>query len=107
MSSVSSTHSLTSHGKDDDKDKKQLDHLLHAQGLHRSEDDENVICWDDDSKDLPLNWSVWPKVYNNAVVTFLEFYMTAISTAGTAAGKAAQPEYGVSLTVSYLAFSSM
>lgn len=93
----------------DDESHNKLDKLLHEHGLHRSKDDANVICWDEDSKDLPLNWTLWPKVYNNVIMTFMEFYMTAISTAATSAGQAAYKEsgYGVSLTISYFAFSSL
>jgi hypothetical protein len=40
------------------------------------------VIWSSNSKDHPRNWGLWSKTYTVIVVTWLEAYMTAISTAG-------------------------
>ena len=53
---------------------------LHKHGLKAVE--ANRVGWADDSRDHPRNWRVWTKCYTAVVVTWLEAYMTAISSAG-------------------------
>lgn len=57
-----------------------MDEQLKKHGLHIGDDDR--VCWNDDNKEHPRNWSLFAKTYNNANIIWLEFFMTAVSTAG-------------------------
>lgn len=57
-----------------------VDEQLKKHGLHL--DDNDQICWNEDNKDHPRNWSTFTKCYNNAIIIWLEFLMTAVSTSG-------------------------
>jgi len=84
---------------------KDLDGKLDKVGLHMGEDDK--VEWNDDNKDHPRNWGIFAKSYNNAVIWWLEFFMTAVSTAGTSTATAALKDYNVSRIMSIFAFVSM
>lgn len=57
-----------------------LDDQLKEYGLHL--EDDNQACWNEDNKDHPRNWGLSAKAYNNAIIFWLEFLMTAVSTSG-------------------------
>ncbi|KAH6650667.1 major facilitator superfamily domain-containing protein [Chaetomium tenue] len=78
---------------------------LTSLGLQRNSD--GLICWLPDSKDHPRNWSAARKTFDTTVIIFLEFFVTVVSTAGTSAAHAAQPEYGGDKVTSILAFTFM
>ena len=40
------------------------------------------VTWKDDEPQLPRNWSLPKKAYNDILVCFFEFWMTAISSSG-------------------------
>jgi len=56
-----------------------VDKELKKHGLHL---EDGEVCWDDDNEDHPRNWSAFAKCYNNAIIFWLEFFMTFISTSG-------------------------
>lgn len=89
----------------DDRGSKERDEKLEQYGLHMGDDDR--VEWNEDNPDHPRNWSVFWKIYNNALIYWLEFFMTFISTAGTSAATSSMTEYGVSRTLSLFAFVSM
>jgi len=76
-----------------------------GRGVHV--DRNNRICWDEDAKRHPRNWGFGAKAYTAALISWLEMYMTAISSSGTATADAAREEYGISRTMSYFAFMTM
>jgi len=71
MASLSETSSQTLTAHDDG---------LHAHGVHLKED--NVVDWNRDARDHPRNWKPWSKYYTVIVISWLELYMTGISSAG-------------------------
>lgn len=58
----------------------RLNKELDLHGLRLGRDD--VVEWKDEEPQLPRNWSVRKKAYNNVLVCFFEFWMTAISSSG-------------------------
>lgn len=86
-------------------DKQDLEECLGSHDLQLTK--SNVVGWKSDSKDYPQNWSSWPKCYTLIIVTWLEFYMTALSSSGAAAAKAATKDYGISQELSVFAFISV
>lgn len=94
-----------SQSSNDKGSSKDVDEQLEKCGLHLGKDDK--VEWNEDNEDHPRNWSLFWKSYSNAMIWWLEFFMTFISTAGTSAASSAMPEYGVSLAMSYFAFVSM
>lgn len=59
---------------------KSTEETLEHYGLHL--EDETKVCWNDDNKCHPRNWSLWAKWYSTAVICWVELYMTGISSAG-------------------------
>jgi len=57
-----------------------LDDHLDKHDVHIEE--ETAVCWNDDSKQHPLNWGAFSKYYTVAVVIWLGFYMTILSSSG-------------------------
>ena len=57
-----------------------LHQQLDKYGLRLESDDH--VTWDASNEDHPRNWGVWAKSYNNAIIFFLEFFMTFISASG-------------------------
>ena len=62
-------------------------------------DDKNVVSWNEKSTRHPQNWSHSPKYYTAAIVIWLEFYMTMLSSSGAATAKATEIEWGISKVV--------
>lgn len=103
--------------------RESTDNLLEQHGCHL--EDGNTVCWNDDSKDHPRNWSLFAKCYTTVVICWVELYMTGISSAGvsfilpfctttasliklkTAASNSARMEYDMSRTLGVFAFVTM
>ncbi|KAH8178650.1 major facilitator superfamily protein [Sarocladium implicatum] len=79
-----------------------LQNAVQGKGVHF--DSDNRICWDKDAEQHPRNWKFGTKTYTAALICWLEMYMTAISSSGTATADSAREEYGVSRTLAYFAF---
>lgn len=45
-------------------------------------DDGHTVCWNKHNKDHPRNWSFWAKAYTAIVISWLELFMTGISSSG-------------------------
>ncbi|SMR55103.1 unnamed protein product [Zymoseptoria tritici ST99CH_1A5] len=69
--------------------------------------DDNKVFWSDGAKDHPRNWSPWSKYYSAIIISWLELYMTGISSSGTAAANSARMEYGIQRNLAYFAFVSL
>ncbi|KAF4443039.1 multidrug resistant [Fusarium acutatum] len=85
--------------------KGSLEDAVQGQGVHV--DSDNRICWDEDANQHPRNWNFGTKTYTAALICWLEMYMTAISSSGTATADSAREEYGVSRTMAYFVFVTM
>ncbi|KAG8665243.1 hypothetical protein FPOAC2_14496 [Fusarium poae] len=59
-----------------------LEKAVEGKGVHI--DSDNRICWDEDAEQHPRNWKSATKIYTAALICWLEMYMTAISSSGTA-----------------------
>ncbi|GAB7355515.1 hypothetical protein MBLNU459_g6001t2 [Dothideomycetes sp. NU459] len=79
-----------------------LDEQLKQHDLHT--DDGRIVCWNESNKDHPRNWDFWDKAYTAILISWLELFMTGISSSGTAAAESARTEYGISRTLAYFAF---
>jgi MFS family permease len=82
-----------------------VDKALTEYGLRMGEND--FVEWKDDEPRHPRNWGLGKKTYNVILVSFFEFWMTAISSAGTGASQDGGKEYHLSRTVGYLMFTSL
>lgn len=59
-----------------------LNELLKKENLHVEDENENEVCWDESNKDHPRNWGFWSKFYTAVVISWLELFMTGISSSG-------------------------
>ena len=62
---------------------KSVDESLEQHGVHL--EDDNQIEWNEDAKDHPRRWIPWAKYYTTIVISWVELYMTGISSAGVGA----------------------
>ncbi|KAL6714782.1 hypothetical protein ACLMJK_007042 [Lecanora helva] len=69
--------------------------------------EDGYVDWKPDEKKHPRYWSFSKKTYNAFLLCFFEFWMTAISSSGTAASQTGRMEYELSRTVGYLVFTSL
>lgn len=82
-----------------------LDQICKERDVHIEHD--KYVCWNKDAEQHPRNWGRFAKFYTTAVVIWLEFFMTAISSAGTAAAESAREEHHMSKTLAYFAFITL
>ena len=45
-------------------------------------EDGDRVCWNHGNQDHPRNWGLWSKYYTVVVISWLEMYMTGISSSG-------------------------
>ncbi|KAI9035779.1 MFS multidrug transporter [Aspergillus affinis] len=69
--------------------------------------DGQYIRWGSKNPHHPRNWGTARKVYDLTVITLMDLFVTAVSTAGTAAAKTADDEYQISQTLSIFLFVSV
>ncbi|CAH0047060.1 unnamed protein product [Clonostachys solani] len=69
--------------------------------------DRKFIRWANANPRHPRNWTTNRKVYDTAIIIWLEFFTTAISASGASAAADAQHEFGISHTLSIFLFISM
>lgn len=82
-----------------------LDDLLAQEGLQLDEDGYVQFC--SDSPAHPRAWSKARKVYDLIVIMFLNFFMSAMSNAGTPAASYAMETFGVSRVVGLFGFTTV
>ncbi|KAG5984364.1 hypothetical protein E4U55_005039 [Claviceps digitariae] len=80
--------------------------LLELHQLEYTPDGES-IRWSVSNKRHPRNWSTWRKGYDVGLVIFLDFFTTAISTAGSSVAEKARHELGLGKTLSVFLFVSV
>ncbi|MCJ1309409.1 hypothetical protein MMC25_003068 [Agyrium rufum] len=68
---------------------------------------DGLVQWERQNVSHPRNWSLGKKAFNSGVVIFLDFFTTAISTAGTSAADAAGPQFGINSTLAIFSFTSI
>lgn len=78
---------------------------LNNHGLQLGND--GFVEWKLDEKQHPRNWIITKKAYNVGLVCFFEFWMTAISSSGTATSNSGRKDYCISRTVGYFVFTSL
>uniref|UniRef100_A0A8H7K439 Major facilitator superfamily (MFS) profile domain-containing protein n=1 Tax=Bionectria ochroleuca TaxID=29856 RepID=A0A8H7K439_BIOOC len=69
--------------------------------------DRKFIRWANANPRHPRNWTTNRKVYDTAIIIWLEFFTTAISASGASAAADAQHEFGISHTLSVFLFISI
>ena len=43
---------------------------------------EDFVKWQDEAPQLPRNWTISKKAYNDILICFFEFWMTTVSSSG-------------------------
>ncbi|OQD77508.1 hypothetical protein PENDEC_c002G05180 [Penicillium decumbens] len=66
-----------------------------------------LIRWSSSNKRHPRNWSTSRKTFDTSVITFLDLFTTAISTAGSTTADHAAHEFGIGRTFSVFLFVSL
>ncbi|CRG86997.1 putative transporter C36,03c [Talaromyces islandicus] len=69
--------------------------------------DGKYIRWSTTNDRHPRRWSTLKKVYNIVLIVWLDFFTTAISTAGSAVADGAQKEYGIAKALAVFLFISV
>ena len=69
--------------------------------------DDGSVQWSMDNPALPQNWSKAKKGHSLGLLIFLNFFMSAMSNAGTPASSYALKEFPVSRTVGLLGFTTL
>ena len=82
-----------------------LDDLLTQEGLQLDED--GYVEFSPDSPAHPRAWSKARKVYDLVLIMFLNFFMSAMSNAGTPVASYAMETFGASRVVGLLGFTTV
>ncbi|CAI7597405.1 unnamed protein product [Penicillium glandicola] len=101
MQSISSASTLTT-----DEPKASVIELLHEHYLELTTDG-NYVRWLRDHPRHPRNWSGVRKTYDIVLICLLDLFITASSTAGSAAAAQAKHEYNISETRSIFIFVTL
>ncbi|KAG6006700.1 hypothetical protein E4U21_006775 [Claviceps maximensis] len=83
-----------------------VQNLLELYHLEYTPDGES-IRWSVSNKRHPRNWPTCRKVYDVGLVIFLDFFTTAISTAGSSVAESSRHELGLGKTLSVFLFVSV
>ncbi len=70
-------------------------------------DCDGVLHWAEDSITHPRKWRLLRKVYDTAVICFLEFFVTVISNTGSSMAPLAAGELGISAEVALFSFTTL
>ncbi|RAL02525.1 putative MFS multidrug transporter [Aspergillus ibericus CBS 121593] len=89
-----------------ENEKETLLTLLPQYGLKLAPDGLH-IQWALGNRRHPRNWSLRRKVYDTALIIFLEFFTTAVSTAGSTAANHAVDEFNIPKELSIFLFVSI
>jgi hypothetical protein len=68
--------------------------------------ENGVICWTATSPLHPRKWTLKRKIYDTAVIVFLEFVTTTISNTGSASARDSHKALGISYLWAVFAFTS-
>lgn len=78
---------------------------LSAKGLEVDQD--GVVRWTPDCTQHPRRWPLVKKVYDTAIICFLEFFMTLVSNTGSAIVPRAAVQFGISKEAAVLCFTTI
>lgn len=78
---------------------------LQARGFEVT--DEGIVRWAKDSLTHPRRWPLLRKVYDSAIIIFLEFFMTLVSNTGSSIAPFAADELGVNHETALLCFTTI
>lgn len=78
---------------------------LQAKGL--DVDNEGIVRFAKDSITHPRRWPLLRKVYDSAIICFLEFFMTLVSNTGSSIAPVAANELGISREVALFCFTTV
>ena len=78
---------------------------LAARGFEVS--DEGIVRWAKDSLTHPRHWPLLRKIYDSAIICFLEFFMTLVSNTGSSIAPFAAEELGVSREMALFYFTTV
>ncbi|KAI9042101.1 MFS multidrug transporter [Aspergillus affinis] len=66
--------------------------------------DGRFVCWGCDNKKHPRNWRSARKIYDTAMILFLDFFVTTTSSAGVSAAAKAKYDYHIGRELSVFCF---
>ncbi|KAK3701469.1 hypothetical protein LTR37_015443 [Vermiconidia calcicola] len=78
---------------------------LEAKGLRV--DTEGVVRWAPDSITHPRQWPLLRKVYDSAIICFLEFFVTLVSNTGSSIAPEAGKELAISTEIAIFCFTTV
>jgi hypothetical protein len=78
---------------------------LHAEGF--AVDDEGIVRWAPDSLTHPRQWPLGQKLYDTALICFLEFFVTLISNTGSSIAPLAAEELGTGRELALFCFTTL
>jgi hypothetical protein len=64
------------------------------------------VTWRDNSPLHPRNWSLTRKIYDTAVICFLETFTTLVSNTGSSTGATGAADFGVSKQIALICFTT-
>lgn len=78
---------------------------LYARGFQF--DSYGIVTFTETSKMHPRNWSLGRKIYDSALICFLEFFMTLISNTGSSIALESAASLGLGRTVALVCFTTL
>ncbi|KAK3723561.1 hypothetical protein LTR37_001813 [Vermiconidia calcicola] len=84
---------------------REVSDALEAKGLRV--DNEGVVRWAPDSITHPRQWPLRRKVYDSAIIWFLEFFVTLVSNTGSSIAPVAANELAISTEVAIFCFTTV
>lgn len=95
----------TQDSEEEKRDESEDGARIAEEGLQKS--DSNQLDWRQDHREYPLNWVTWRKALDTTILFSFQFFCTIFATSGPSTALLARIEYGLSRTVSMVAFSFM
>jgi hypothetical protein len=68
--------------------------------------ENGVVCWTANSQMHPRKWTLKRKIYDTAVIVFLEFFTTFISNTGSASARDSHEALGISYEWAVFSFTT-
>ncbi|KAJ5103441.1 hypothetical protein N7532_003970 [Penicillium argentinense] len=86
--------------------KENAQFVLEEYGLEYTPDGK-FVRWSVSNKKHPRNWHIPRKIYDSSLIIFLDFFTTAISTAGSSAADRAHEDFKINQTLAIFLFVSL
>ena len=68
--------------------------------------ENGVVCWTENSSMHPRKWTLKRKIYDTAVIVFLEFFTTLISNTGSASARESHKTLGIGYEWAIFSFTT-